>query len=102
MFKTPRSSLDVSKPSFARTTIAVGERPSWDAAASTEMHPSRVESAAGWGAPKKITRMVTEGSVLVSAQPPRGSVRDVAPDGFEHPVFRAGFAVAIPLPGGGA
>ena len=23
---------------------------------------------------------------------------DVAPDGFAHPVFRAGFAVAIPLP----
>ena len=23
---------------------------------------------------------------------------DVAPDGFAHPVFRAGFALAIPLP----
>lgn len=75
----------------------------WDRGAySLATRGGRVESAAGWGAPKKITRMVTEGSVLISAQPPRGSVRDVAPDGFDHPVFRAGYALAIPLPGGGA
>ena len=28
----------------------------------------------------------------------RGSTTDVAPNGFAHPVFRAGFAVSIPLP----
>ena len=27
-----------------------------------------------------------------------GAAADVAPDGFAHPVFRAGFALAIPLP----
>jgi hypothetical protein len=42
--------------------------------------------------------MVAEGSVLCGGAP-TGAAPDVAPDGFAHPVFRAGFAVAIPLPG---
>jgi CRISPR type III-A-associated RAMP protein Csm4 len=58
----------------------------------------RVESDARWGDPKKQTRMVTEGSVLVASSAPRGSAADVAPDGFPHPVYRAGFALAIPIP----
>ena len=57
----------------------------------------RVESAAGWGAAKKLTRMVAEGSVLMAPQAPTGSAPDVAPDGFEHPVYRAGFALTIPI-----
>ena len=44
----------------------------------------RVESNAGWGALKKTSRMVTEGSVLLSDFPLRGSAPDVAPDGFSH------------------
>ena len=58
----------------------------------------RAESSLGWGAIKKVTRMVEEGSVLLASQPLFGAARDVAPDGFSHPVFRAGFAVAIPIP----
>jgi CRISPR type III-A-associated RAMP protein Csm4 len=58
----------------------------------------RTESAAGWGELKKPTRMVAEGSVLVAAAAPRGAAPDVRPDGFEHPVYRAGFAVSIPVP----
>ncbi|HEV8413853.1 MAG TPA: type III-A CRISPR-associated RAMP protein Csm4 [Bryobacteraceae bacterium] len=58
----------------------------------------RVESDARWGDPKKQTRMVTEGSVLVASAEPRGSAADVAPEGFPHPVYRAGFALAIPIP----
>jgi hypothetical protein len=42
--------------------------------------------------------MVAEGSVLYASGILRGAASDVAPDGFAHPVFRAGFAVAIPLP----
>ena len=42
--------------------------------------------------------MVAEGSVLVAAQQPRGMVRDVAPEGFPHPVYRSGFALTIPIP----
>ena len=41
--------------------------------------------------------MVTEGSVLFASAPPKGSAPDVAPEGCAHPVFRAGFAVAIPI-----
>lgn len=58
----------------------------------------RVESPAGFGAIKKQLQMVTEGSVLVAGESLRGMAPDVAPDGFPHPVFRAGFALSIPLP----
>jgi CRISPR type III-A-associated RAMP protein Csm4 len=58
----------------------------------------RVESDARWGDGKKLTRMVAEGSVLVAGAEPRGVASDVAPDGFPHPVYRAGFALAIPIP----
>ena len=59
----------------------------------------RIESPAGSGGLKKQVSMISEGSVLFAAGPLRGAAPDVAPDGFAHPVFRAGFAVAIPLPG---
>jgi len=59
----------------------------------------RVDSPAGSGKLKKEIQMVAEGSVLCAAAPPRGLAADVAPDGFAHPVFRAGFALSIPLPG---
>jgi CRISPR type III-A-associated RAMP protein Csm4 len=46
----------------------------------------RIES---WGDMKKPTRMVAEGSVIVAS---------VEPHEFPHPVYRAGFALAIPIP----
>jgi CRISPR type III-A-associated RAMP protein Csm4 len=58
----------------------------------------RVESSAGWGQPKKLTRMVAEGSVLVAASEPRGAAPNVAPEQFAHPVYRAGFALCVPIP----
>lgn len=58
----------------------------------------RVESESHWGDAKKPTRMVTEGSVLVAAGEPRGAVTNVAPEDFPHPVYRAGFALAVPVP----
>jgi len=58
----------------------------------------RIESPARSGEPKKLARMVAEGSVLVAPSSPRGTAHDVAPDGFPHPVFRAGYAVAVPIP----
>jgi hypothetical protein len=60
----------------------------------------RVESPSGSGELKKQVQMVAEGSVLHSAGTLRGAAPDVAPEGFAHPVFRAGFALSIPLPGG--
>jgi CRISPR type III-A-associated RAMP protein Csm4 len=58
----------------------------------------RVESDARWGEAKKPTRMVAEGSVIVAGTEPRGAATDVAPEDFPHPVYRAGFALAIPIP----
>jgi CRISPR type III-A-associated RAMP protein Csm4 len=58
----------------------------------------RIESPAGFGERKKHLRMVTEGSVLVAGETIRGAATNVAPDGFAHPVFRAGFGLSIPLP----
>ena len=58
----------------------------------------RIESSAGWGQIKNTIRMVTEGSVLVAAAAPLGSVTNVAPEGFAHPVYRSGFGLALPVP----
>ncbi len=58
----------------------------------------RIDSPVASGDLKKQLNMVAEGSVLSSASAPCGAAPNVAPDGFAHPVFRAGFAVAIPLP----
>jgi CRISPR type III-A-associated RAMP protein Csm4 len=58
----------------------------------------RVESPVRSGDRKKLLPMIQEGSVLASASAPRGAAPDVAPDGFPHPVYRSGFAVAIPVP----
>ena len=58
----------------------------------------RVASADGAGAEKLTSRMVVAGSVLVSSQALRGTVRNVAPSGCPHPVYRAGYALALPIP----
>jgi len=58
----------------------------------------RVESEASHGEVKKSSRMVSEGSVLASASVLCGAAPDVAPEGFPHPVYRSGFAFALPIP----
>jgi CRISPR type III-A-associated RAMP protein Csm4 len=55
----------------------------------------RVESS---GDTKRPTRMVAEGSVIVAGGQPLGAATDVAPEAFPHPVYRAGFALAVPIP----
>ena len=50
------------------------------------------------GHSRKTTRMIGEGSVLLAAREPAGVALDVAPAGHEHPVYRAGFALAVRLP----
>jgi hypothetical protein len=57
----------------------------------------RIESPVRWGDEKKPTRMIAEGSVIVAAAEPLGSVSNVAPDDFPHPVYRAGYALAVPI-----
>ena len=58
----------------------------------------RVESHSGHGAAKKTVRLVNEGCVLASPEEPIGVAVDVAPDGFAHPVYRSGLALALRLP----
>jgi CRISPR type III-A-associated RAMP protein Csm4 len=58
----------------------------------------RIESPSAWGGAKKLTRMIAEGSVIVAAAEPRGSATNVAPEDFPHPVYRAGYALAIAIP----
>src|SRR5665213_993192 len=57
------------------------------------------DSTAG-SAKKKQVRMIEEGSVLMASAAPklRGRAVDVAPEGFPHPAWRAGFALAVPVP----
>ncbi len=57
----------------------------------------RVQSPSAHGRLKKVSRMVAEGSVIFSGIPPGGEALDVAPDGASHPVYRAGFALAVPI-----
>ena len=47
---------------------------------------------------KRISRVVSEGSVLISPAAPRGSAVNVAPEGFPHPVYRYGYALSISIP----
>jgi CRISPR type III-A-associated RAMP protein Csm4 len=58
----------------------------------------RVESASASGALKKQVRMVSEGGVLSASAEPVGAAVDVAPDGFAHPVYRSGLALALQFP----
>jgi CRISPR type III-A-associated RAMP protein Csm4 len=82
-------------------TPAAADTVDWARGSYTVMaRGGRVDSPAGSGELKKQLQMVAEGSVLVAKNAPTGAAPDVAPDGFAHPVFRAGFALAIPLPEG--
>ena len=58
----------------------------------------RVESHSGAGSLKRTVRMVNEGCVLASHDEPVGTAVDVSPDGFAHPVYRSGLALALRLP----
>jgi hypothetical protein len=57
-----------------------------------------VDSPVRSGDLKKSLNMIGEGSVLLAESPVRGAAPDVAPEGFTHPVYRSGFALAIPIP----
>lgn len=47
---------------------------------------------------KPASRMVAEGSVLVSSAPPSGTARNVAPAESAHPVYRSGIALSVRIP----
>lgn len=58
----------------------------------------RIDNGAARSGEKKMARFVEEGSVVASTNVPVGTAVDVAPDGFEHPVYRAGIALSVRLP----
>lgn len=65
---------------------------------ATVSRRGRIESSARWGDEKQPTTMIAEGSVLLASSELRGAATNVAPVGFPHPVYRAGFAVTVPIP----
>ncbi|HTW66924.1 MAG TPA: hypothetical protein VME17_20030 [Bryobacteraceae bacterium] len=65
---------------------------------ATVLRTGRIESRARWGEPKQPTTMIAEGSVLLASSELRGSASNIAPEGFPHPVYRAGFALTVPIP----
>jgi len=88
------------KPHWLLSLFARPSRTRWIGRAAITGWSSarRIDSPAGSGELKKTVRMVGEGSVIYAPAAPLGAAPDVAPGGFPHPVFRAGFAVSIPLP----
>lgn len=52
----------------------------------------------GAGELKKNMRLVCEGSVLFAGSALTGAAANVAPDSAPHPVYRSGFALAVPIP----
>jgi CRISPR type III-A-associated RAMP protein Csm4 len=65
---------------------------------ATVSRRGRIESSSRWGEEKQATTMIAEGSVLLASNELRGAATNVAPEGFPHPVYRAGFAVTVPIP----
>ncbi len=63
---------------------------------STVTRAGWTDSPAG-SVKKKHVRMIEEGSVLM-APSLRGRAVDVAPEGFAHPAWRSGLALAVPVP----
>lgn len=57
----------------------------------------RVETPSAWGQTKTPVEMIAEGSVLIAQGELEGAARDVAPEGFPHPVYRTGFGFALPV-----
>ena len=65
---------------------------------SIVVRAGRVQSEAAWGDLKPASRLVAEGSVLLSGAPLAGTARNVATAELPHPVYRSGIALAVPVP----
>lgn len=71
----------------------------WEAGSYSLLTRSgRMDPRSGSVDRKLAGRMVEEGSVMLSANEPVGMAVNVAPTGSDHPSYRAGFAVAVPVP----
>lgn len=80
------------------TTPAESDQVDWERGSySTSVRGGRIDSPVNSGSAKKLLTMIEEGSVL-AATILEGSAPDVAPEGFPHPVYHAGWAFSIPVP----
>lgn len=96
--EAPKSSPETAYWLLSMFTPGAEDQVDWRRGSySLASRGGRVESPARWGEAKKQLRMVEEGSVILATAAPRGTAPDVAPDGFPHPVYRAGFALAVPF-----
>ena len=76
-----------------------GDRVDWNRGNySIVVRAGRVQSEAAWGDLKPASRLVAEGSVLLSGAPLAGTARNVATAELPHPVYRSGIALAVPVP----
>jgi CRISPR type III-A-associated RAMP protein Csm4 len=97
----PKGSLERPAPATAHWLLSLFTPAPADTVDWTRgnyMLVTRAGRVVSSGELKKTAQLVAEGSVLFAASAPSGGARDVAPDGAAHPVFRAGFAVSVPLP----
>jgi len=94
----PPPAPDVRRPHWLLSlfTPAAADAVDWSRGNYTLLE--RTGRIDGSGELKKHLQMISEGSVVYAQSSPRGAAPDVAPDGFAHPIYRAGFAVSIPLP----
>ncbi len=77
---------------------ASGDRIDWAGGAyEASVRGGFIENGRGPATEKKSVQMIVEGSVLVARTEPIGAAVDVAPDGFAHPVYRSGLALALKL-----
>jgi CRISPR type III-A-associated RAMP protein Csm4 len=95
---TPAPAADGPRPHWLLSlfTPAAADAVDWSRGNYTLL--PRTGRIDGSGELKKHLPMVSEGSVVYVHGSPRGAAPDVAPEGFTRPVYRAGFAVSIPLP----
>ncbi len=98
-----RHPVEHAEPPNARWLLSLyrpapGDAVDWSLGSySVVTRTGRTWSPARSGDLKRSVRMVSEGSVLVSSMELSGSACDVAPPGFPHPVWAAGFAVSLPV-----
>jgi CRISPR type III-A-associated RAMP protein Csm4 len=92
-------SVETVSWSLSLISPAEADQVDWEKGSySATVRGGRIDSpAAGSGAAKKLLTMIEEGSVL-SATKLEGNAPDVAPDGFAHPVYHAGWAFVIAVP----
>ena len=106
--KTDSASKNASPPAIEESPLfwllslyspAASDRIDWaNGDYQLTLRAGRLQDGARSGTEKKSVRLISEGSVLAAPKNPIGAAVDVAPDGFEHPVYRSGIALALELP----